>query len=33
MDAGATLQIQQDQIAGEMEKAIPARTGPATGPP
>ena len=29
MDAGAKLQIQQDQIAAEMEKAIPATTAPA----
>ena len=28
MDAGATLQIQQDQIAGEMAKAIPMQTQP-----
>ena len=32
MDAGATLLIQQDQIAAEMQKAIPAKA-PSTGPP
>jgi hypothetical protein len=31
MDAGATLQIQQNQIASEMEKAIPVKTSPSTG--
>ena len=31
MDAGATLKIQQNQIAAEMEKAIPATTAPAGG--
>ena len=28
MDAGAKLQIQQDQIAAEMAKALPAKSGP-----
>jgi hypothetical protein len=31
MDAGATLLIQQDQIAAEMQKAIPAKTNSSTG--
>ena len=31
MDSGATLQIQQDQIAAEMQKAIPVKTSPSTG--
>ncbi len=28
MDPGATLQVQQNDIADEMAKAIPAKTGP-----
>jgi hypothetical protein len=33
MDAGATLQIRQDQIAAEMEKAIPVKSVSPAGPP